>query len=110
MTRERATRFRFDPSEEEIADLLKCSAVLQRKTHQVGEGSATRDAHAASTMPWNGISQGGKAGLQNPSNPVGDTNDLAPLNGSTLYVRVGPKGGLYATSASYRRTDPRQIA
>ena len=73
MTRERATRFRFDPSEEEIADLLKCSAVLQRKTHQVGEGSATRDAHAASTMPWNGISQQGKAGLQNPSNPVGDT-------------------------------------
>ena len=39
-----------------------------------------------------------------------DVVDVAPLNGSRSYVRVGPKGGLYATSASYRRTDPRQIA
>src|SRR5262245_26257260 len=37
-------------------------------------------------------------------------NDLAPLTRSTLYVRVGPKGGLHATSSSHRRTDSRQIA
>jgi hypothetical protein len=36
--------------------------------------------------------------------------DLTPLNRSTLYVRVGPKGGLHATSSSYRRTAPRQAA
>lgn len=30
--------------------------------------------------------------------------DLAPLNGSRSYVRVGPKGGPYATSASHHRT------
>jgi len=36
--------------------------------------------------------------------------DLAPLTRSTLYVRVGPKGGLHATSSSHRRTDSRQIA
>jgi len=36
--------------------------------------------------------------------------DLAPLIRSTLYVRVGPKGGPYATFPSHRRTDPRQIA
>jgi len=37
------------------------------------------------------------------------TTDLAPLNRSTLYVRVEPKGGLHATSASHRRADSRQI-
>lgn len=36
--------------------------------------------------------------------------NLAPLNRSTLYVRVGSKGGLHATSSSYRRTDSRQTA
>jgi hypothetical protein len=37
----------------------------------VGEGMP--GAHAASTIPLNGISQEGRAALQNPSNPVGDT-------------------------------------
>jgi len=36
--------------------------------------------------------------------------DLAPLNGSRSYGRVGPKGGLHAAAASHRRTDSRQIA
>src|SRR5262245_49142494 len=39
-----------------------------------------------------------------------DYLDLAPLTRSTLYVRVGPKGGLHATSSSHRRTASRQIA
>lgn len=34
-----------------------------------GEGQA--GAHAATTIPWNGISQEGRAALQKPSNPVG---------------------------------------
>ena len=37
-------------------------------------------------------------------------SDLPPLNRSTLYVRVGSKGGRHATSSSHRRTDPRQAA
>lgn len=35
-------------------------------------------------------------------------SDLPPLNESRSYVRVGPKGGPYATSPSHRRTDSRQ--
>jgi hypothetical protein len=31
--------------------------------------------------------------------------DLAPLNGSRSYARVGPEGGADATIASHRRTD-----
>src|SRR5215472_16813621 len=37
-------------------------------------------------------------------------SDLAPLNWSRSCGRVGPKGGPHATFASYRRTDPWQIA
>ena len=37
-------------------------------------------------------------------------DDLAPLNGSRSYVRVGPKGGPYATFASHRRTNSCQAA
>ena len=39
--------------------------------------------------------------LPRPAPPL-SRFDLAPLNRSTLYVRVGPKGGLHATSASHR--------
>ena len=36
--------------------------------------------------------------------------DLPHLTGSRSYGRVGPKGGLHATSPSHHRTDPRQTA
>jgi hypothetical protein len=53
---------------------------------------------------WDGVQE--PRSILMPHETNFQSRDLAPLNGSTLlYVRVGLKGGPYATSSSLGRTD-----
>ena len=74
--------------------------IYQDSLKQAGQSVATEDAKPAAPP----------APSPAATSPAPSRPDLAPLNGSRSYVRVWPKGGPYATFASYHRTNSCQAA